>query len=113
MKQGEIWLTQLYPAIGAEINKTRPCVIINDDNIGILPLRIVTPITDWKEHYEKYPWMVKIIPNEQNGLAKVSSIDCFQVRSISTERLVKSIGTVSKTIILHIQDTIKLVIGSD
>jgi mRNA interferase MazF len=113
MKQGEIWLVQLYPTIGAEINKTRPCIIINEDNIGTLPLRIIVPITDWKERYEKYPWMIKIIPNEQNGLTKVSSIDCFQVRSISTERLVKSIGIISETIVSHIQNAIGLVIGID
>ena len=34
MKQGEIWLIDLDPTVGAEINKTRPAVIINDDQLG-------------------------------------------------------------------------------
>jgi mRNA-degrading endonuclease toxin of MazEF toxin-antitoxin module len=31
MKRGEIWLINLDPTIGAEIRKTRPAVIVNDD----------------------------------------------------------------------------------
>ena len=47
MKQTEIWLINLDPTIGSEIIKTRPAIIVNDDNLGILPLKIIVPITDW------------------------------------------------------------------
>ncbi|MDR2923227.1 MAG: type II toxin-antitoxin system PemK/MazF family toxin [Treponema sp.] len=60
MKQGEIWQIRLDPAIGAEMKKTRPALIINTDALGKLPLKIVVPITEWKERYSNYPWMVKI-----------------------------------------------------
>jgi mRNA interferase MazF len=59
MNQGEIWLVDLDPAVGAEINKTRPALIINDNRIGKLPLKIIIPITNWKEHYSIAPWMIK------------------------------------------------------
>jgi mRNA-degrading endonuclease toxin of MazEF toxin-antitoxin module len=36
--------------------------------------------------------MVKIKPNIENGLVKTSSIDCFQIRSVSEKRLVKQLG---------------------
>ena len=36
MRRGEIWLINLDPTIGAEIKKTRPAVIVNDDAVGIL-----------------------------------------------------------------------------
>ena len=49
MKRGEIWLINLDPTIGAEIRKTRPAIIINDDALGKLPLKIIIPLTDWKE----------------------------------------------------------------
>jgi len=49
MFRGEIWLTNLEPTIGAEMRKIRPVVIVNDDEAGTLPLRIVVPITDWKD----------------------------------------------------------------
>lgn len=39
MRRGEVWLINLDPTVGAEIKKTRPAVIVNDDAIGILPLK--------------------------------------------------------------------------
>lgn len=92
MKQGDIWLINLDPTIGAEIKKTRPAIIVNDDSLGKLPLKIIVPITDWKDRYDIAPWMVKIIPDRINGLTKNSSADCFQVRSVSQERFMRKIG---------------------
>jgi len=74
MKQGEIWLINLDPTIGAEIKKTRPAVIVSDDSLGKLPLKIIVPITDWKAQYEIAPWMVKIQQDSENNLIKISSV---------------------------------------
>lgn len=52
MKRGEIWLINLDSTVGAELKKTRPAVIVNDDAIGILPLKVIIPITKWKDRYE-------------------------------------------------------------
>jgi mRNA interferase MazF len=41
MLRGEIWLVNLAPTIDREITKTRPCIIVNDDVIGILPLKVI------------------------------------------------------------------------
>jgi mRNA interferase MazF len=103
MKQSEVWLINLEPTIGAEIKKTRPAIIVNDNSLGKLPLKIIVPITDWKEHYEVAPWMIKINPDINNGLSKVSSADCFQIRSVSQERLIKKIGVVSEPIMNEIR----------
>jgi mRNA interferase MazF len=46
MKQSEVWLINLDPTIGAEIEKTRPAIIVNDDSLGKLPLKIIVPLTD-------------------------------------------------------------------
>jgi mRNA interferase MazF len=111
LKQGEIWEVNLNPTIGAEIKKTRPCVIVNDDAMGILPLKIIAPITDWKEHYRDFPWMVHIKPSRTNGLSKISSIDCFQLRSISVERMLNKIGVVTDTVIEQTKEAVSRVIG--
>jgi len=103
MKQGDVWLIDLDPTIGAELKKTRPAVIVNDDILGRLPLKIIVPITDWKENYSIAPWMVKISPSLTNNLNKVSAIDCFQVRSISDQRIIKQIGSVEKNILEQIK----------
>jgi len=97
MKQGEIWLINLDPALGAEIKKTRPAIIVSDDMLGKLPLKIIVPLTDWKDRYEIAPWMVKISANMKNNLSKESAADCFQVRSVSQERFVSKVGAVSNS----------------
>jgi mRNA interferase MazF len=81
MKRSEVWLINLDPTVGAEIRKTRPAIIVNDDALGILPLRVVVPITDWKDRYAVADWMVKVAPDTVNNLTKPSAADCFQVRS--------------------------------
>lgn len=94
MKQGEIWLVSLDPTVGAEIKKTRPAIIVNDNTLGRLPLKIVVPVTDWKDRYSIALWMVKLIPDRQNKLTKDSSADCFQIRSVAEERCLKRLGQV-------------------
>ena len=112
MKQGEIWKIELDPAVGAEMKKSRPALIINADALGKLPLKIVTPITDWKEQYAGYPWMVRIVPTDRNGLVKVSALDCFQIRSVSVERLTAQVGSAEPEVIRRVQEAVISVIGA-
>jgi mRNA interferase MazF len=109
MKQSEIWLIDLDPTKGAEIQKKRPAIIVNDDKLGKLPLKIIVPITDWKDRYDVAPWMVKIEPNITNGLAKTSAADCFQIRSLSQERLIKNLGYVDNGTLFEIKEAIRKV----
>jgi mRNA interferase MazF len=96
-------LVNLDPSIGAEIKKTRPAIIVSDDSLGKLPLRVIVPITEWKDRYNIAPWMIKIESNSQNGLAKDSSADCFQVRSVSLKRFVRRLGFISEIIMDEIK----------
>ena len=95
MRWSEVWVLNLDPTIGAEIRKTRPAVIVNDDAVGSLPLRVVVPLTDWKERYAQAPWMVQVPARAANGLDKTSAADAFQVRSVARERFVRRLGTLS------------------
>ena len=113
MKQSEIWLINLDPTIGAEIKKTRPAIIVSDDSLGKLPLKIIVPITDWKDKYIIAPWMIQINPNKINGLTKISSADCFQVRSVSEDRFVRKIGVVSDIIMEEIRGGLSKVLSID
>lgn len=113
MKQGEIWLVNLDPAIGAEIQKTRPALIISNEALGKLPLKIIVPITAWKEHFLNCPWMVRLEPDEHNSLDKTSSVDCFQIRSVSVTRLVRNLGFVESRIITEVQKAVCKVIRND
>ena len=95
MRRGEVWLINLDPTVGSEIQKTRPAVIVNDDAIGILPLRVIVPITAWQERYAVAPWMVRLDPDSENGLDKPSAADALQVRSVSHVRFVRRLGNMS------------------
>lgn len=109
MKQGEIWQINLDPTMGSEMKKVRPCIILNNDMIGKLALKVIAPITDFKEHYRAVPWMVIIEPNSNNGLNKISSIDLFQVRSLSQKRLIKRTGFVDKEILMACKESLDIV----
>ena len=111
MHRGEIWLINLDPTVGAEIKKSRPAVIVNVDEIGILPLRVIIPITTWKNQYSQAPWLVKILPDKQNGLDKTSAADTFQIRSLSIERFIRAIGKVDGETLSAILDGVKVVLG--
>lgn len=110
MKQSEIWLINLDPTIGAEIKKTRPAIIVNDNSLGKLLLKIIVPLTDWKERYAVAPWMVKIDTDHLNNLSKESAADCFQIRSISEERFIKRIGKISANNLDEIKEALSKVL---
>ncbi len=112
MRKGEIWLINLDPTVGAEIRKTRPAIIVSEDAIGLLPLRVIVPLTDWKDRYAVAAWMVSISPNAQNGLAKTSAADAFQIRSVSHERFVQRLGKLSSDQISQIVKAVQIVIGA-
>jgi len=112
MRKGEVWLINLDPTIGAEIQKTRPVIIVNEDAIGILPLRVIVPLTDWKERYQIAPWMVRIDPDAANGLNKPSAADAFQIRSVSQARFVNRLGRISSGRLQEILKAIQTVIGA-
>ena len=110
MKRGEIWLVNLDPTIGSEIRKTRPAVIISSDLVGILPLKVIVPFTDWKERYASASWMVRIDPDDNNGLSKPSASDGLQVRSVSQQRLVKRLGALTPLQVAQIVQAVVTVI---
>lgn len=81
--RGQVWDVNLNPTQGAEIQKIRPCVVVSSDQIGNLPLKVVVPITGWQDQFDGYLWFVKLEPDGQNGLDKLSAADAFQIRSLA------------------------------
>ncbi len=81
-KRGEVWLVNFDPTIGTEIRKTRPAIVISSDAVGRLPIKLVAPVTDWKDHYVANVWHVRLIPNGTNGLTKLSAVDALQLRGL-------------------------------
>jgi mRNA interferase MazF len=110
MERSEIWLVKLSPTVDREISKTRPAVIVNDNKIGVLPLKVIVPITDWKESFAVRPWMVCLEPSIENGLTKLSGADTFQIRSVAESRLLKYLGRLDESIMKDISEALAIVL---
>jgi mRNA interferase MazF len=86
IKRGEVYWAQLDPTIGAEIQKTRPVVVMSNTSINkarrtvvIVPLSTSAPV----------------IPYLNVGLTGGNTARCDHIRAIDKSRLGKRIGTLS------------------
>ncbi len=113
MRRGDVWLIKLDPTVGAEIKKVRPAVIVSSDAIGILPLKVIVPLTAWQDRYGIAPWMVRVDPTSENGLDKPSAADSFQVRSVSQDRFARRLGSLSEATMQDIARAIAIVLDID
>jgi mRNA interferase MazF len=112
MIQGEIWLVNFQPQVKTEITKTRPALILSDTALQGLSTRIVVPFRDTKSHHSSIAYYVIVQPNATNGLGKVSSIDCSQIKSFDTSRFVKKIGDISPNELERVIQSVCMCIGA-
>lgn len=109
--RGEVWRVQFDPLLGAEIQKTRPAVVMNTADVGMLPLCIVVPLTDWKLIFARATWFVRLFPSLANGLSKESGADTFQVKSVSQERFAAKLGVLTPEEMERIAEAIAFCVG--
>ncbi len=101
MKQREIWYADLNPVKGSEQKGFRPVVLISGDLVNkYLQVVITCPLTT---KIKNYKGNVVLSPNKENGLTKKSEIMIFHVRSISKDRLIKKIGTITVDELNHLK----------
>lgn len=95
MKQNEIWLANLNPGEGSEQKGLRPVVIISGNMLNqYLPVVIVCPLTT---KIKNYKGNLVLFPDSQNGLSEPSEILTFHIRSVSKDRLITKIGSITQT----------------
>ena len=107
--RGEIWFVDLNPTKGREQAGQRPCLIVSDDRLNRSPadLVIAIPITSKDKGI---PSHVEITPPE-GGLKVRSFIKCEDIRSISTDRLVKVLGTVTISTLDKVGQRLRLLLN--
>ena len=110
-RRGDVYWVNLDPTIGAEIQKTRPGVIISPDAANKSgPLIIVAPITkvvSGKIHFHEV-----LLPKGTGGLQVDSKIKVFQLRCVDKKRLSKSkIGSIPNESIKKLNEKIRIVTG--
>lgn len=107
IRRGEIYLVQVDPTIGSEINKTRPALIIqNDVGNQYSPLTIVAPITS-QGLRKVYPTEV-LMASKESGLSKDSKVLLSQIRTIDKSRLIKKMGTLSSRKMNQVDQAIRI-----
>ena len=98
-QRGEIWMVDLEPSRGSELQKIRPVVVLSCNAIRSLTVRVAVPLTGWQEHFSPSPWKIRVEPDAQNKLSKTSAADCLQLRCLSLNRFSKRLGSLPKSVI--------------
>jgi mRNA interferase MazF len=109
-RRGEIWIVDLDPTKGAEMQKRRPVVVMSSDSLRSLPLRLVAPITGWQAHFQGKFSHVRIDPAPGNNLAKPSAVDVLQLRGVALVRFLNKTGHVTASEVEEIAAAIAAVI---
>ena len=106
--RSEVWTVNLNPVKGHEQAGHRPGLVIsvNTFNHGPAGLVAIIPITT-KE--KGIPFHVAISPPE-GGVSQKSFIKCEDIRSVSTERLSKCLGTVSLKTLQAVEERLKILL---
>lgn len=109
-KRGEVYLVNFDPTTGAEIKKTRPALILqNDISNQYSPITVVAAITSqFKEPL--YPTEV-LIEAPEGGL-KINSVALLnQIRSIDKQRLIKRLGNLELETLQKVDEAIQISLG--
>jgi mRNA interferase MazF len=109
--RGEVWRVRFDPAEGDEIKKVRTAVVVSENAVGRLRLKIVVPITEWKPRYVNFAWFVHLDPTPTNGLTKESGADAFQVKSVSETRFLDRLGELTPSQLDDIANAISVCVG--
>jgi mRNA interferase MazF len=87
-RRDEVWLVSLDPTHGAEIQKTRPCLVVSPDEMNrYLQTVIIVPMTTTMRPYPTR------VPLRFQGKSGQAALD--QLRAVDRQRLVRKLGTVS------------------
>ena len=96
LNQYAIVLVNLDPTIGHEIKKTRPFVILSPNEMNRhLRTIVVGPMTTT---LTRYPTRVPIVHNQKEGMVALD-----QIRTIDRQRIIKVLGSLSKSEWEHIK----------
>lgn len=109
-RRGEVYLVGFDPTVGAEIKKTRPALIIQND-IGnrYSPLTIVAAITS-RFDQPLYPHQA-LLPAGEGGVKVDSAILLNQVRTVDKGRLLKGLGKVSPETMERVDRALQISLG--
>lgn len=96
-RRDEVWLVSLDPTEGAEIQKTRPCLVVSPDEMNRhLRTVVIAPMTTVMR---PYPTRVSVRFQGKNRQVAVD-----QLRAVDSLRLLKRLGTISENTAQAVSD---------
>ena len=108
--RGEIWWVDLDPTRGSETCKTRPAVVVSTDAVSNLPVRLVVPLTEWRDKHTDAIWRLPVAPSRLNGLKKRSAADALQIRCVSIERFKERMGCLEADLVAEVTAAVALIV---
>jgi mRNA interferase MazF len=108
-RRGDIRWVSLDPTVGAEIRKTRSCLVLQNDVMNQHgQLTIVLPFRPGKK---QAPYVVNVVASAANGLDQDRFIDVAQVRSVDGQRILGLVGRLEEQYWSEIKSALDLVTG--
>ena len=109
-KRGEIYLTRFDPTLGAEIQKTRPALILQNDVANrYSPITIVAAITSRPRDRDR-PTNI-LVGDPEGGLTSDSTVLLNQIRSVDTQRLIRRLGTLTGKTMRRVDQALMISLG--
>ena len=109
-RRGEVYLVSFDPTLGAEIQKTRPALILQNDIANrSSSITIVAAITSQFEE-PLYPTEV-LVRAPEGGLQADSVVLLNQIRSIDKQRLVRRLGKLAPDTMARVDRAVLLSLG--
>ena len=109
-KRGEIYLVNFDPTVGAEIQKTRPALILQNDIANRHSLITVVAAITSKFDEPLYPTEV-LVSVPEGGLSVDSVVLLNQIRSIDKRRLVRRLGAVRPDTMEQVDRALEISLG--
>ena len=108
-QRGQIRWVRLDPTVGAEVQKTRSCLIVQNDTMNQYGL--LTVVIPFRPGSKQAPYIVDVMASDSNGLDQDRFLDVAQIRSVDGQRILGLQGVLEESYWTQIQGALNFILG--